>query len=145
MTTSAETNQRTSVWKHNTSQRARQEGGEQMPDLNAMAARPRGVFSTADGKNLEIPCAPDVPFEQVCASPLLGNDVPQLPHLVLSRLDAETDRVSSISELFERAGSTSTCDPERIGRWVGDGESIEDPIGDQGPRVCDLPNGRLNR
>jgi len=63
MTTSAETNQRISVWKHNTSRRVRQVGGEQMPDLNAMTARPRGVFSTIDGDNLEIPCAPDVPFE----------------------------------------------------------------------------------
>ena len=81
-----------------------------MPDLNAMAARPRGVFSTADGENLEIPCAPDVPFEQVCASPLLSNDVPQLPHPVLPGLDAEAYRISPISELFERAGSTSTRD-----------------------------------
>lgn len=55
--------------------------------------------------------------------------------------------------------------PERINRWVGDSESIQDPykiqgqmfvsvrdrggyghtVSDQGPGVCDLPNGRLNR
>ena len=81
-----------------------------MPDLNAMATRPGGVFSTVDGENLEIPCAPDIPFEQVCAGPLLGNDVPQLPHSVYIGLNAEADRVSPVSEFFKHVGSTSTRD-----------------------------------
>jgi len=69
-----------------------------------------GVSSTIDGENIEIPCGPDIPFEQVCASPLLGNDVLQLPPSVLIRLDAEACRVSPVSEFFERAGSASTRD-----------------------------------
>jgi len=79
-----------------------------MADPNAMATWPWGVFSTIDEENLPIPCAPNVPFEQVCVSPLLGNDVLQLPHIVFLGLDAEADRESPVSEVIENAGITSS-------------------------------------
>jgi hypothetical protein len=90
-------------------QRARRVGCGRVPDRNVMATRPREYFSTIDGKDLPIPCTPNVPLEQVCVGPLLGNDIFQLPHVIFVGLDAEADRVEPISEFFEHVESTPAC------------------------------------
>ena len=85
-----------------------------MPDPNMTATRPRGVFSTIYREDLPIPCAPDVPFEQGCIGPLLGNDVLQLPHSVVVGLDAEANRVEPVSEFFEHVGGASSRNLQRF-------------------------------
>ena len=90
-------------------QRARRAGRERMPDPNAIATM-EGVSSTINGEDLPIPCTSDVPFEQVCVGPLLGNDILQLPHCVFVGLDTEADRVDPVPKFSEHVGSTSTSD-----------------------------------
>lgn len=91
-------------------QRVRRVGCGQIPDLNAVAARPRGYISTIDGEDVPVPRFPDIPFEQGRVGPLLGNDGLQLPHLVFVRLDAEANGIEPVSEVFIDVGSTPTFD-----------------------------------
>lgn len=113
MTTGAETNQRIPGRKHDMPQHLRRIDRERIPDLNTVATRPQGgpggYFSTTDREYLPISYGPNVPFEQVCVGPLLGNDVLQLRHAVFVGLDAEADRVDSVSVFLIHIGSTPTC------------------------------------
>ena len=67
-------------------------------------------FSTIRGEYPPVPGASNVPFEQVCAGPLFGNDVLQLPSFVCVRLDGESDCVEPISQALKHVGGAPIYD-----------------------------------
>ena len=93
-------------------QRARRVGYEQVPDLNMVvtAWSSEGIFSAIDGDDPPIPRAPEVPFEQVCIVPLLGDDVLQLRCSVCVRKNTKTNGVDAVSEILKQVGGAPTRD-----------------------------------